>query len=120
MVYQRIGVGEVPFKCALQRGNGLLINAQQQFRGGWSRQDFVEEKFEACVRHDFETERWLAHFAHAFAQRGDMLRAIVSVQAEGHFQFINRDCSNSADKYFVQPAQTPMQPFDAGNDLFHR
>src|SRR2546430_13997536 len=64
---------------------------------------FRSENFEARVRDEFEAEGRFAHFAHSASQRGDVLGAKMGVQAEAHFQFVNRLSREARGENLVEP-----------------
>ena len=90
MVGQRVGLGQVALQGIPQGGKRRLVNPKQQLAGGWGGDNLVEKNLQVVVRHGFEAQRGLPHFADSQAQGGDMLSAIIGVQAESHFQLINR------------------------------
>ena len=89
VIGQRIGVPQMLFEGRLQRGQGLLVEPEDQFVGGRRAQDFIEEDLQVRVGHGFEAQRRLAHFADALAQGGDMFGAEMGVEAEAHLELID-------------------------------
>jgi hypothetical protein len=63
----------------VQGGQGLFVEADQQFGRGRRRQHLVEEDAQGGVRHRFEAQGRLAHLADAAAQGGGVLGAQVAV-----------------------------------------
>ena len=116
MIGQRVGVPQVSFERGLQRGNGLLVEPEQQLLRGGGAEDFIEEDFEVRVGHGIEAERGLAHFADPLAQRGDVFGAEMRVQAEAHLEFIERLGGDARGKDLVQPLAgvvVTLEPADA-------
>jgi anaerobic selenocysteine-containing dehydrogenase len=61
---------------------------------------------------------YLAHFTNAFAESGGVFGAIMSVQAEGHLQFVDRLRCDAGGENLVQPFERKMIPLEAPHAFF--
>jgi hypothetical protein len=120
MICQHVGVLNVPFQCSLQRWHCFFIKPQNQFLRRWCTQNLIEKDFEIRARDRFQTQGRFAHFTDALAQGSDMLGAIMRVQAESHFELVNRFCRQPRREYLVQSLQGIMITFAPGDTLLPR
>ena len=92
---------------------------QDQFFGRRRGKNLVEENLQVRIRHHFEPQRRFAHFADAFAQSGDVLGAEVRVQAETHFQLVNRLGGDARGEDLVQPFEGIVVALEAAHTFFN-
>ena len=114
-----MGFANVFFQGITQGRESDAVKTQHPlFRRG-SAQDFIEKDAKGWMGNFLETEWRLAHFSHAAAESGVVLRTKMAVQAEAHLQFIDRFSCDMGEKDLVQPPETIMkalQPLDTGLD----
>ena len=120
VIDETIGFLDVTREGFAEGGEGVLINADEQFRGGGCGEDFVEEGIQRGVGHSVETERWFAHFADALSPRGGVFGAVVRVQTECHLELIDWLSGETFDEDFVQPFPRPVMMFQAGDAVLNR
>src|SRR6266404_6675348 len=89
-------------QSGLQRGQRLFVDAQYQFLRRGRGEDFVEEYFEFLFRNNIETEGRFAHFPNASSHGAHLLGAKVGVEAETHFQLVNRFGGEARDEDLVE------------------
>ena len=118
MIGQRVGVLQVPFEGGLQRGNGLLVKAEDQFLGRRRAEDFIEENLQVRVGHGLEAQRRLAHFADPLAQRGGVFGAEMRVEAEAHLEFIDRLGGDARGENLVQALERVMVTLEPADAFF--
>lgn len=115
MIDEAVGFALVAFERVAQRRQGVMVNPEQQRIGFGRGADLVEKNIERRVGHGVEAERWLAHFADASAPGGGVFGAVMRVQAERHFQFVDGLGGEALDENFVEPPQGPVVAFESGN-----
>jgi hypothetical protein len=72
------------------------------------------------VGHEIETERWFAHFTHALSQRCDMLRTVVRVEGESHFQLVDRLGGETREKDFVEALESVVKALEPTHAFLDR
>ena len=112
-----VGVGEVLVEGGFERGQGFFVEAEKQLGRGGRGEDFVEEERETGVGDGVEAEGWFAHFADAFAKRGGVLGAEMGVEAEGHFEFVNRLGGEAGGEDVVEAFEGVVMALEAGDAL---
>ena len=103
LIGQGIGVCDMSFQGDLKSGQRLFVQAENQLLGCWRRKDLVKENLQIDIRDHFQAKRRFAHFANPLAQGRPVFGAEVGVQAESHFQFVNRFGRDARDEDLVEP-----------------
>ncbi len=103
------------FQRGAQLRKRFVVDPEQQLCARWRGEDFIEEDLEGGIRHGFESERRLAHFADALAQGADVLGAVMRVQRKGHLQFVNRLGREARDVNAVQPLKRVVKALEAAH-----
>ena len=110
------------FQCR----QGFFVKTEQQFFRRRGAEDFVEEDFQICIRHLIQAQRRLAHFADPLAQGGGVFSAVMGVETETHFQFVNRLGGEARGENLMQAlegvmiALEPVDTFLDGQAGLHR
>jgi hypothetical protein len=120
MIRQRIGIREVSVQGRLKRRKNFLVNAQEQLFGASRGEHFVAEDRQSRMRDFVQAQGRFAHFAHTFAQSADVFRAIVSVQAESHLEFVDGFGRQAVIEDLVKAFEDVMIPFEAADAAFDR
>jgi hypothetical protein len=65
----------------------------------------------------FEAQRWLAHFTDTFSQFCDVFRAVMGVEAESGFEFVDGLGCDPSDKNLAEPLQAVVIAFQSRDAL---
>jgi hypothetical protein len=100
-------------------GEGLLVEPDEQLRGGRRRADLVEEDFEGRVGDRLQAQGGLAHLTDPAAEGLDVLGAKVGVVRECGLQLVDRLGGDPGREDLVEPLEgvvIPLQTRDTRLD----
>jgi len=90
MIEELVRIGDQILESADELRYSVFVQSDEQ---GWSvrRSHYlIEKQIESRMRRHLQSVRGLPHFANAGGKLSNMLRAVISVQAEGHLKFVDR------------------------------
>ena len=114
---QKVRGAQVVFQGSFQRGQCLLVDAQEQCLGGGRGQDLIEKSAQGIMRNFFQSQGRFAHFADACPQSLYVLRAKVGLVGEAGLELIDRLGGDARGQDFVQAHERVMvalEPAHAG------
>ena len=115
MVDEAVGIALMARQGIAQCRKRTAVDTEKEGVGRGRGEDLVEENVERGVRHGVEPEGRLAHLAHARAPSGGVFGAVVGVEAEGHFQFVDGLGREAFDEDLVEAAERPVVALQAGD-----
>ena len=110
----------MPRQGRLQGRQCLQVHAQQQLGGRRRIEDLVKAEFQILVRHRLEAQRRFAHFTDAPAQGGYVLGAVVGMQAETHFELVDRLRREAGDENAVESPESVVITLEPAHTFLDR
>ena len=118
MIGERVGVADVAFQRGLQGWKRLGVEAEEKGFSRRNRFDFVEEEFQPGMGSGFEAERRFPHLPYPPADLGDVFRAEMGVEAEGHLQLIDGFGRQTRDEDLVDAPEGRVVAFEPQDTVF--
>src|SRR6185437_8386383 len=120
LVRQGVGVRQVAFQRSFQGWQRLFIKAQNQLLRCWRGQDFIKQDLKARVRNDVEAERGFAHFTNPLPERCRVFGTEIRLQAEAHFEFVNRFGGDASGENLVETFERVMITLEPPDTFLNR
>jgi hypothetical protein len=114
-----IGLFWMTLQGANEGGYGFFVEAEEQRLGAGGGEDLVEKDLEVWIGNGFEAERRFAHFADAFTEFGNVFGAVMGVEAESGFEFVDGFGGEAGDEGPGEALKGVVVTFEARDALVH-